>query len=372
MRVVHTESARGLGGQTLRLIEEARHFSRVMGHECVLVGPAGSPFESRARDQVPFVPFRYARWTDSPSNFLAARRLLGELSPDVVHTHSSTDAWVFGLAARSLGIPVVRGRHVVKTLPRSFGGRLVYTRLADAFTVSGPSAGRTLLDAGVARQEDLFMTPGGVDLERFDPARRDRHGLARELGLEGCTLIGTACALRSWKGVDTLLSALPLVRARMGERVHLIHAGSGDPVLFEHLIRPVADRVHFLGFRDDVERVIGGLDVFVLASKRLEGIPQVVSQAMTLGVPVVATRAGGTADVVRQGETGWLVQPDDPEALAQAVCDVLAMPPAALESILDAARDHVRELCGQERVCAQILAAYERALARRGGRAWRS
>jgi glycosyltransferase involved in cell wall biosynthesis len=75
---------------------------------------------------------------------------------------------------------------------------------------------------------------------------------------------------------------------------------------------------------------------------------------------------------VRQGETGWLVQPDDPEALAQAVCDVLAMPPAALESILDAARDHVRELCGQERVCAQILAAYERALARRGGRAWRS
>src|SRR5262249_38149096 len=153
---------------------------------------------------------------------------------------------------------------------------------------------RHLVDAGVARPERVFDTPASVDLARFDPSQVDRAAVRRELGIPpGARVVGTVCVLRLMKGIDTLVDAhAKLARAGEGS-LWLLHAGGdGETVLRDGRAR-AAEHVRFLGFRKDVERVIAAFDLFVLASRGSEGVPQAILQAMALRVPVLATRIGG-------------------------------------------------------------------------------
>jgi glycosyltransferase involved in cell wall biosynthesis len=381
--VLHAESVPALGGQTLRLLREARELVR-RGHRCVVVGACGSAFEARARALSPpveFVPFAFHRRAPHPLDVVAAWRLLRALRPEVVHTHSSADAWSFGIAARLCGLPIVRGRHIDKPLRPGLGS-VVYTRCADAFTVSGETIGRGLVAGGVARPDQIYVTAGGFEPERFDPARREREFLRRELGLPaGTPLLGSVCNLRSMKGIEHLLTAFARVLAGALPDAHLVLAGSGSTAPFAQQLRGIESRVHVLGFRDDIERVLGGLDLFVLASTRGEGVPQVIPQAMALCVPVVATAVGGIPDAVVPAApelappeagaaarvvaavpgaphaTGWLVPPGDPAALAQAIERAFALPPDALAALLEHAR--VRAL--ERFTLAHVVDEYERA-----------
>ncbi|HVS11282.1 MAG TPA: glycosyltransferase family 4 protein [Planctomycetota bacterium] len=351
MRIVHTETVESLSGQPLRLIAEARALSAA-GHACTVVGPAETEFHRRAAEGIDFRPFRFAK--RDPRSLARARRLLSELAPDVVHTHSSRDAWLFGLAARSLGIPIVRGRHIARALPRSFLSRLVYTRLADAFTASGETIARMLVEARVAKPEAVWVTPAGIDFERFDARARDPAALRAELGLDPrARLVGTTCNRRAQKGVGTLLDAFCELE---DESAVLLVAGKGDPAPLAARAGRAGGRVRFLGFRDDIERVLGALELFVLASSSDEGVPQAILQAMALRVPVLATRAGGIPDVVRAGETGFLVPPDDARALSTAMRGLLAVPPP--EAVLDSAWNLVRDTCSLDAVVARYLEAY--------------
>jgi len=370
VHVVHTESVKALGGQSLRLIAEARRLREAFGYRVTVVGVEGSEFHRRAPADIDFVPFRFPAHgpQHGPVQYLRARRLLRRLAPDVVHTHSSRDAWVFGVAARMLGLPIVRGRHVSKPVRGGPLGRLVYTRLADTFTASGPTVARTLIDGGVARSEDVWVTPAGLDFERFDAAARDPDFLRRELELPaGARIVGSACNLRHMKGIDVLLAAFDLLRAD-GVDAHLVLAGqSGAGRFDEHRARHPG-RVHPLGFRDDIERVLGGFDVLAMASRSHEGIPGAILQAMALGVPVVGMDAGGIADVVIDGRTGMLVPPEDARGLADRLASVLALAPADREAMTARALALVRGDYGLDTVVGRYVEAYERALAKRAGR----
>jgi glycosyltransferase involved in cell wall biosynthesis len=370
VHVVHTESVKALGGQSLRLIAEARRLREAHGHRVTVIGVEGSEFHHRAPADIDFVPFRYPdRGPEhGPIQYLRARRLLRRLEPDVVHTHSSRDAWVFGVAARMLGLPIVRGRHVSKPVRGGPFGRLVYTRLADAFTASGPTVARTLIEGGVARQEDVWVTPAGLDFERFDAAARDPQFLRRELGLDhSARIVGSACNLRRMKGIDVLLAAFDLLR-EAGVDAHLALAGKSREGRFDEARARHPGRVHPLGFRDDIERVIGGFDVLAMASRSHEGIPGAILQAMALGVPVVGMDAGGIADVVLDGRTGLLAPPEDARGLADRLAAVLAQPAAEREAMCGRALAMVREDYGLDAVVGRYLEAYERARAKRAGR----
>ncbi len=87
----------------------------------------------------------------------------------------------------------------------------------------------------------------------------------------------------------------------------------------------LADRVRFLGERADIDRLLPGMDVFVLSSRE-EGIPNALLEAMAAGRACVATAVGGTPEVLRDGETGWLVPPGSPGALADALEQALTRP----------------------------------------------
>lgn len=360
MRILHAESRDGgHGGQTIRLAQEAVALNERSDIECSVVGQRGGPLDESLAGVPWYVPFDFHSFRLHPAVLWRALAVIRSIRPDVVHTHSSRDAWTFGLAAKTLGLPVVRGRHVTRGI-RSHGYRnVVYTRLADAFTVSGRTVGRILIDGGVAREEQVFVTPGGFDPIRFDAAKRDTEFLRTELGLTPETrIIGGAANLRASKGVDVLVEAFRTLRAASTEPVALVLAGHASREDRNELSRDLDGEIHFLGFRHDIESVIGGFDVFVMASRRWDGIPQVIPQAMALRVPVIGTEAGGIPDIVEPGVTGHLVPPDDARTMAAVILEVLDKAPSERKPLLDAAESRAQTDYTTEGVVDTYLEAY--------------
>jgi glycosyltransferase involved in cell wall biosynthesis len=256
---------------------------------------------------------------------LALRTLMRAHAVDVVHTHSSIDSWVAGLAARSLGLAVVRSRHVSIPIPRT---RAFVYRLADRIITSGEAVARIVEGAGVSRERIVAIGPG-IDTARFHPGVSGK-AVRTELGLRG-PVVGLVANIRGSKGHRFFLDAARDVLRRHPDARFLI---VGDGIGFDDVRRRVdelglAQHVVMTGFRRDVPEVMAALDVLVLPSVKSEAMSQVIPQALAVGTPVVGTTVGGTPELVRDGETGRVVPPADAPALAAAIADMLAAPARA-------------------------------------------
>ncbi|PYN07191.1 MAG: hypothetical protein DME06_17610 [Candidatus Rokuibacteriota bacterium] len=223
-------------------------------------------------------------------------------------------------------MPVVRSRHV--SIPIRAGLNPVYTWLADRVLTSGEAI-RALVLAGGVRPEAVRAVAAGVDLARFTPGERS-EALLREFG-PARPVIGSIAMFRGSKGHPHLLDAFERLRPEFPQ-ARLVLVGDGiRRAWVEELARGrgLAPAVCFPGFRRDVPELLRFMDCFVLASTRTEGVPQSLLQAMAVGVPVVASAVGGIPEVLADGETGLLVPPEDPAALAAALGAVLRHPAAA-------------------------------------------
>lgn len=167
----------------------------------------------------------------------------------------------------------------------------------------------------------------GVDLDamaRTRSAGASRGAARRGHGSQASgVLFSFAGYLRPGKGVDDLIEAFAMVHRELpGARLRII----GDSDLNDYkrrltelvAARGLDDAVHFLGWRDDVPRLITETDIFVLPSHS-EGVPRSIVEAMACGVPVIATRVGGVAELLGDGDFGLIVPPRDPPALADAM-----------------------------------------------------
>jgi glycosyltransferase involved in cell wall biosynthesis len=256
---------------------------------------------------------------------LALRRHLRAHEAAIVHTHSSVDAWVGGLAARSLGVPIVRSRHVTIPIPRR---RALVYRLADRVITSGEAVAAIVRGAGVPADRVVAIGPG-LDTARFHP-NVSGAGVRAELGLRG-PAVGLVANIRGSKGHAYFLEA---ARAVLVERPDARFLIVGDGIGFDDVQRRVKEmglepRVVMTGFRRDVPEIMAALDVLVLPSVKSEAMSQVIPQALAVGTPVVGTTVGGTPELVLDGETGRLVPPANAAALAAAVLDLLRDPERA-------------------------------------------
>ena len=256
---------------------------------------------------------------------LALRALMRTRRVDVVHTHSSVDSWVAGLAARSLGLALVRSRHVSIPISRRRG--LVY-RLPHRIVTSGEAVAGIVADAGVPPARIVAIGPG-VDTTRFHP-RVSGSAVRAQLGLRG-PAVGLVANIRGSKGHRFFLEAArEVLRVQPDARFLIV----GDGVGFDDVRRRVKElgldeRVIMTGFRRDIPDVMAALDVLVLPSIKSEAMSQVIPQALAVGTPVIGTSVGGTPELVRDGETGRLVPPADAAALARGILDLLRDPDQA-------------------------------------------
>jgi glycosyltransferase involved in cell wall biosynthesis len=187
-----------------------------------------------------------------------------------------------------------------------------------------------------------------------------------EMGIPaGAPLVGKiANFYHGWKGHDTFLAAAALVAEGLpGARFLLVGHNTDSERMRDAIVRAgVADRVTAAGYRADVPRIISALDVSVNAARAGEGLSGAVRESLAAGLPVVATDVGGNRELVRDGETGLLVPPDDPPALAAAIGKLLSDPELAARLGAAGAR-LVRESLTVDRMVDETERLYRRVLA---------
>lgn len=261
----------------------------------------------------------------SPGLIFRLARRFRALRPRSVFLHRVNPLFYGGLAARLAGVPyVVHVEHDVwqyqdprrrRMLERSV--RLVRPQ---HFAISDEiaSALREMLPS-----PRIEVVPGGVDLKRF--CRRDRRSERAALGLPGdVTVIGSVGRLEAVKGHRVLVEAMP----GLSDTVHVVLVGEGserETLLQRARELGVVHRLHLLGHRDDIERVMSAMDLFCLPSLG-EGLPRVVMEAQGADLPVVASDVGSVRKVVDPA-TGRMVPASDAKALASALAASLAAPP---------------------------------------------
>ncbi|MDX6448541.1 MAG: hypothetical protein QOD08_1004 [Gaiellaceae bacterium] len=303
--------------------------ARAIREETLLVHPGVEEFES--------LPVRTVQIDPSLGTLV---RLLRSARPRLVHV---TDVWPQALvAARLARVPRVLVTHHTPELPRrdNLAGQ-VWQRL-------GWAARPEVIYTSEADRERDGRTPShvvtlGIDVERFASGRAV---LPKQ---EGRPLVGNVARLAAQKDHRTLLGAAALV-----PEADFAIAGEGE--LRAELERAAGPNVRLLGGRADVPDVLASLDVFAFPSL-YEGLCLAVIEAQAAGVPVVATAVGGIKETVVDGETGLLVPPRDPEALAAAIRWVLEHP-AEAGRLADEARRRAVERYSVERMIDETLALY--------------
>ncbi len=331
LTVIHSEASLGWGGQEIRILAELTGLAR-RGHRTGLLASPGGEILDRARAAGVAsweVPFRHA--LDLASAALAARALR-EQRADVLVTHSSKDSWVGAVASRLAGVPSVRMRHQAVPVRRNPVSRLVYTRLCRRIVTTG-EGGRDLLirETGVG-PDRIVAVPTGVDLDRFDPRRADGGPVRRALGIPPeAPVVGMVAVLRSKKGHRYFVEAArQVLRALPASRFLVVGEGPMRPTVERWITEAgLAGAVYLLGHREDIPEVMAALDVMVLPSRRAEGVPQVLTQALAMERAVVTTDVVGVTEMVVDGVTGLVVSPEDAAGLAKAVIGLLEDPERA-------------------------------------------
>jgi glycosyltransferase involved in cell wall biosynthesis len=258
----------------------------------------------------------------------AFRRLLDLVQTekiDLVHAHLTYSAiWAARLSRRT-GIPSVVSLHASPAATKSLSPSFVNAVKVEVkdrvmrFVVGRWSRRVVMVSAWLRdqyqfRPDQVRVVHNGIEVERFnrDPTAT-RARLEREFGIPaGVKLAVTVSVLRPGKGIEVLLDAAERV-----PEMHFLIAGDGPKrAAWQALSK--SDRVHWAGYRTDVDAILAGCDVFVHPSLD-DAFPTVLLEAMAAGLPVVASRVGGIPEIVVEGVTGMLVPPGDADALAQAM-----------------------------------------------------
>jgi glycosyltransferase involved in cell wall biosynthesis len=223
------------------------------------------------------------------------------------------------------------------------------------------------LKAGVGREEQYVLIESAVPLAAFDPGSVNGCDFRQELGVpEGAPIVGTVGRFAYQKAPEVMLGAAREILTHHSQ-VHFVYVGDGP--LKQQVLDGLGDfpghpRLHLVGLRRDIPRIVAAFDVFLLSS-RYEGLPRVVVEAMALEKPVVSTPADGVVDVVLPDRTGIIVPQGDTAAMARATLDLLKEPDRRRE-LGATARTMVRDRFDLGRMIRQIENLYEELLVEKG------
>ena len=296
----------------------------------------------------------------SPGAFTSLYRYFKQQCPDIVHTHSSNDSWLGGLAGRLAGIPVVRSRHVSLPINDFFPNHLLYSYFPKRIITSGAAISKVVTQIRGVNPDKVVPISSGVDLRRFDAALSGDMIRAELKVQPGQPLVGKIGVIRGWKGYDDFLEAIPIILERVSEARFVI---VGDGPGFEQIrskirVAGLQNKVSLLGHREDVPGIMAALDVQVLASFTGEGTPQVIPQAFAMRTPVVATSIASIPELLGNGERGVLIEPRNPRSLAEGVLKLIGDPNLAVRLAENAYSFCCKELSADKMIDA-TLAVYE-------------
>lgn len=364
--IVHVLSSFGVGGQERVALDLAAGQVR-RGHRVSVVSlapPPDGPLAAEFRDAgVAVLTVPKGRGLDASLPARLALRFKS-VRADVVHTHNPQPLIYGAPAARLAGAVAIHTKHGMN--PGSRGNmilRRAAARAVDAFVAVSEVTAQQARAQRDCTPDRLEVIPNGIRLERFSPDPARRAAMRGELGIPAdAWVVGTVGRVDEYKNHPMLVRAMAPV---LGDRHRLVIIGDGparEALDAAVAALPEPRWVHVLGRRMDVDQLLPGLDVFALPSSS-EGLPLVVPEAMSAGLPVVATAVGGLPTVIDEGETGLLCPVD--EAALRDRLGVLAGDRDRARAMGRRAREVALARYSADRMLDDYLALYERALARR-------
>jgi len=265
-------------------------------------------------------------------------RLFHREKPDIVHTHTAKAGTVGRIAARMAGVPVIIHTfhgHVLHgyfgTLKTAFFRNVerLLARFCHRIVAVSEQCRRDLLAYGIGQPDTLRTIPLGLELDRFAiPIPGAREELRNRYGIpHDAFVVGMIARMVPIKRHEDLLRAIPLVLQDYPDTYFLI-VGDGEcrqklDALAKEL--NITHRCLFAGFHRDQARIYQTVDLVVLTSGN-EGLPVAIIEALSSGVPVVATRVGGVPELIEDGITGFIVEPYDIESIAGGLKKAVSQP----------------------------------------------
>ncbi|MEJ5329744.1 MAG: glycosyltransferase [Desulfobaccales bacterium] len=369
--VVHLITSLVVGGAQMHLYKTVSRFDPRLLHNTVVSlvppGPVGALLQEAG---IPVFHLGMTKGRPNPLGLARLVTLLRRLRPQVLQTYLYHADLLGLLAGRLAGVP-----RIFWNLRQSVMEFERYRRTT-AWTVRLSARLSRRVDLILANSwagadyhrrlgydpERLLVVPNGFDLERFRPDPEAYREVRRELGLPADhLLVGMFARFDPQKDHATFLAAAAQVAASVPQ-VSFLLAGTG--LTWEHpavaaLVRESGlppERLVLMGERRDIPRLAAALDVFVLSSAFGEGCANAVGEAMAAGVPCVVTEVGDSPRLV--GETGLVVPPRDPEALAQAVVQLLSLEPTRRRLLGEAARARIARHFALDEIVARLTRLY--------------
>jgi len=258
-------------------------------------------------------------------------RIIKKYNPLIVHTHSSKAGLMGRLAAKLAGTPIIVHTphgHVFFGYFGPFKTKLfiIFEKLASRITdkvvalTNREKEDHILFK--IAEEDKFSVIYSGIELNALkESSSGEKQNLKKELGIpENSLIVGTAGRLVPVKGPEFLVKASKYIISKYPDTYFMF---TGDGTLEHDLKRKalemgISDNIIFLGWRDDLAKIISIYDIFVLPSLN-EGMGRVLVEAMALGKSIVASNIGGIPDLVIHGKNGFLVPPKNPKELAKYI-----------------------------------------------------
>ncbi|WP_085901999.1 glycosyltransferase [Kiloniella majae] len=360
-KVIHLITGLGLGGAEIMLTKLVGSLGPDSGHSVISMTGSGVLGERINVLGVPLYNLGMSRGFPDPRAALKLYRLLKQLQPDVLVT------WLYhadllGLAVgRVAGVPAIcwnircsqmdmsRYSMLAKVMPKMLA-RL--SPLPDACIVNS-WAGRAFHERLGYTPKRWEFIPNGFELDKFCPNPQAGRAFRQEIGVAANKLlIGLPARVDPQKDHDTFIAAASII-AKARADIDFVLIGSGTSKQDTDFIRKfqgagIEKRSHFLGPRTDMDKIYSALDLVTLSSSFGEGFPNILGEAMSTGVPCVATDVGDSALII--GETGRTVAPGDVEGLAAAWLDVLG---SDMDDLKIKARVHINDYYSIEKIVLQ-------------------
>jgi len=377
MKILHLITDLDTGGaetMLLRLLSRLdREAFEIEVGSLTSVGPIGKRIEALG---IPVWALGMRRGIPGPGALYRFYRRLQDHPPELIQTWMY-HADLLGALGSPGRIPLVWGVHNTVLEPGASKRLTRWTaRMCARLSKSKPTrivccseASRRVHAALGYDNSKMIVIPNGFDLERFRPAPEARMVLRRELGLErDSLLIGLAARFDPVKGHRDFIEAASLFRKRSDLDVHFALCGKdigwSNPELSSWIeAAGLKSRVHLLGPREDMPRFFAALDLSV-SSSTSEAFPLAIGEAMACGIPCAVTNAGDSAIVV--GDTGRVVPPSDPQAMANAWRGLLELPPEERMNRGLAARARIAERYELGHIVARYSELYSEIVGMRG------
>jgi glycosyltransferase involved in cell wall biosynthesis len=292
-------------------------------------------------------------------------KMLKQEKIDIIHAQDQDTILMAGFAHWRLKAKTVMSRHVLVELAGNWRRKMrrdlvlnTARRRMDKVVAVSEAVRQDFANLANVPLDKIITIYNGLDVDKFD-IRSRRQEKRLEMGwADNEQIVIMVAALTEGKGHDLLIKAIPQVKAAV-PNVRIMLAGKGSQTdSIKALAEPYMDMVEFLGERNDIPELLVASDVLVQTSWA-EALPTALMEAGAASLPVVATDVGGSAEIVVNCETGYIVPKGDADAIAQRLADVLNQPDSAA-LMGQKARQRIVDQFSLEQQAKQTIALYER------------